>query len=61
MTEKFQTVLLGMSRIDATQQTTGGCHWEAKKSQAFDVVKGFLAHYPGNEFDLCRALELAHK
>ncbi len=61
MTAKFQRVSLASGMLNATDQTIGGCHWEQKKDAAFNVVKGFMAKYPGNEFDFSRALEAAGK
>ena len=61
MTAKFQRVSIASGMLQQTDQTIGGCHWEAKKDVAFNVVKGFMAKYRGNEFDFSRALELAGK
>lgn len=59
MTAKFQQVTLASGMLQSSDQTIGGCHWEAKKDAAFAVVKGFMAKYPGNEFDNSRALAAA--
>ena len=61
MTAKFQKVSIASGTLQSTDPTLGGCHWEAKKSAAFNVVKGFMAKYPGNEFDFSRALALEGK
>lgn len=57
MTALFQRVSIESDMLLATDQTIGGCHWEAKKNDAFAVAKGFLAKYRGNEFDFSRAME----
>ena len=57
MTSIFQTVAVESGMLQSTDQTLGGCHWEAKKNQAFGIAKGFLAKYRGNEFDFSRAME----
>lgn len=59
MTAKFQAVAIDSGMLNATDQTIGGCHWEATKKQSFAVAKGFLAKYPGNEFDFSHAMEVA--
>ena len=59
MTAKFQKVSIDSGMLTATDTTLGGCHWEASKDRAFAVAKGFLAKYPGNEFDFSRAMALA--
>ena len=61
MTSKFQKVSIASGMLQVTDQTIGGCHWEQKKDVAFQVVKGFMAKYRGNEFDFSRALEVARK
>ena len=61
MTAKFQRVSIASGMLQSTDQTLGGCHWENKKSNAVGVVKGFMAKYPGNEFDFSRALALEGK
>ena len=61
MTAKFQSVSIASGMLQATDQTIGGCHWEAKKDVAFQIVKGFMAKYRGNEFDFSRALALVGK
>jgi hypothetical protein len=61
MTAKFQKVSIDSQFLQSTDETIGGCHWEAQRDGAFNVVKGFMKKYPGNEFDFSRALELANK
>ena len=59
MTNLFRSVSEESGMLQATDQTIGGCHWEAKQDPAWAVLKGFLAHYPGNPFDFSRAMEVA--
>ncbi len=59
MTRRFRNVSEESGMLQATDQTVGGCHWEASKAQAASVLKGFLAQYHGNLFDFSRALEVA--
>lgn len=61
MTTRFRNVSEETGMLQATDQTIGGCHWEASKAQAMAVLKGFLAQYHGNPFDFSRALEEALK
>lgn len=61
MTAKFQRVSIDSGMLDATDKTLGGCHWEQTKDGALAVAKGFIAKYPGNEFDFSRAMEIATK
>ena len=59
MTTLFRNVSEESGMLQSTDQTTGGCHWEAKKDRAMAVLSGFLDHYQGNPFDFSRAMELA--
>lgn len=53
MTQAFSTYLTsGFSPFVAKDETTlGGCHWEAKQDQAFDVLKGFIKKYASHPVD----------
>ena len=59
MTTLFRNVSEESGMLQAADQTTGGCHWEAKKDRAMAVMSGFLDHYHGNPFDFSRAMEVA--
>ena len=59
MTTLFRNVSEESGMLQSTDQTTGGCHWEAKKDRAMAVLSGFLEHYHGNPFDFSRAMEVA--